>query len=144
LGLLNRRLPLSLHQLYTMNSIRQDKVGMLVQKELSTYFQQNARTICLGAMVTVTKVRVSSDLSVAKIYLSVFAGPDKNEVLKNLKENVWTIRHFLANSVKHQMRKTPELVFYLDDSLDYAEKIDSLLKANAPKSISKNSDKEEE
>lgn len=128
-----------------MNSIRQDKVGMLVQKELSTYFQQNARNICLGSMVTVTKVRVSSDLSVAKVYLSVFTGPDKNEVLKNIKENVWTIRHFLANSVKHQMRKTPELVFYLDDSLDYAEKIDELLKVNAPKSKpSSNNSKEEE
>jgi ribosome-binding factor A len=122
-----------------MKSVRQDKVGALLQKELSVYFQQHARTLCKGAMVTVTVVRASPDLSVAKIYLSIFAGPSKEEVLKNLKDNVWQIRHFISQSLKHQMRKTPELVFYLDDSLDYAEKIENLLKTTRNEG-----DKEEE
>lgn len=91
------------------------------------YFQRNAREICLGAMVTVTVVRITSDLSLARVYLSVFAGPDKKEVLKNVQINASKIRGEVGNRLKN-MKKIPELSFHIDDSLDYANTIDELLK----------------
>jgi ribosome-binding factor A len=110
-----------------MSSIRQNRVEGVIQEELSTYFQRNAREICLGAMVSVTIVRVTSDLSLARIYLSIFAGPDKKEVLKSIQENARKIRGEVGKRLKN-MHKIPELVFYIDDSLDYAEEINQLLK----------------
>ena len=110
-----------------MSSIRQNRVEGVIQEELSTYFQRNAREICLGAMVSVTIVRVTSDLSLARIYLSVFMGPDKKEVIKNIQENSRKIRGEVGKRLKN-MHKIPELLFYIDDSLDYAETIDKLLK----------------
>lgn len=110
-----------------MSSIRQNRVEGVIQEELSTYFQRNAREICLGAMVSVTVVRVTSDLSLARIYLSVFAGPDKNEVLDSIRMNNRKIRGEVGKRLKN-MHKIPELTFYIDDSLDYAETINKLLK----------------
>lgn len=110
-----------------MSSIRQNRIEGVIQEELSTYFQRNAREICLGAMVTVTIVRVTSDLSLARIYLSVFAGPDKKEVLANIQANSRKIRGEVGKRLKN-MHKIPDLTFYIDDSLDYAETIDKLLK----------------
>lgn len=111
----------------SMSSIRQSRIESVIQEELSTYFQRNAREICLGAMVSVTVVRVTSDLSLARIYLSVFAGPDKKEVLRNINEHKSKIRGEVGNRLKN-MHKIPELNFFIDDSLDYAEQIDKLLK----------------
>lgn len=111
-----------------MASIRQQKIAGLIQKEMSQIFLREARTICKGGMVSVTVVRVSPDLGVAKIYLSVFGVPDKDEVMNNIKEHTANLRHELSKETRHQLRKTPELIFYLDDSLDYAEEIDRLLK----------------
>lgn len=110
-----------------MSSIRQNKVEGVIREELSTYFQRNAREICLGAMVSVTVVRVTSDLSLARVYISVFAGPDKKEVLANITENARKIRGEVGKRLKN-MHRIPELAFFIDDSLDYAEKIDNLLK----------------
>jgi len=110
-----------------MSSIRQNRIEGVIQEELSTYFQRNAREICLGAMVSVTVVRVTSDLSLARIYLSVFAGPDKNEVLESIRTNSRKIRGEVGKRLKN-MHKIPELSFYIDDSLDYAETINKLLK----------------
>ncbi len=110
-----------------MGSIRQNKIEGVIQEELSTFFQRNAREICLGAMVSVTSVRVTSDLSLARCYLSVFAGPDKKEVLENIKTHNGKIRGDVGKRLKN-MRKIPELVFLIDDSLDYAAQIDQLLK----------------
>ncbi|TSJ45556.1 30S ribosome-binding factor RbfA [Fluviicola chungangensis] len=110
-----------------MSSIRQNRIEGVIQEELSTYFQRNAREICLGAMVSVTIVRVTSDLSLARIYLSVFAGPDKKEVLENIQQHSRKIRGEVGKRLKN-MHKIPELLFYIDDSLDYAETIDKLLK----------------
>lgn len=109
-----------------MSSIRQSRVEGVIQEELSVFFQRNAREICLGAMVSVTVVRVSADLSIARIYLSVFAGPDKKEVLKSIQDNVRKIRGEVGKRLKN-MHKIPELSFFIDDSLDYAEEIDKLL-----------------
>jgi len=110
-----------------MSSIRQSRVEGVIQEELSTYFQRNAREICLGAMVSVTIVRVTSDLSLARIYLSVLAGPDKKVVLQSIHENSKKIRGEVGRRLKN-MHKIPELLFYIDDSLDYAMEIDQLLK----------------
>ncbi|HNS42925.1 MAG TPA: 30S ribosome-binding factor RbfA [Taishania sp.] len=110
-----------------MASIRQNKIEGVIQEELSTFFQRNAREVCLGAMVSVTQVRVTSDLSLARCYLSIFAGPDKKEVLKSIQEHATTIRGVLGKRLKN-MRKIPEFAYFIDDSLDYALEIENLLK----------------
>jgi len=110
-----------------MGSIRQNRVEGVIQEELAVFFQRNASEICLGAMVSVTVVRVSADLGVARVYLSIFAGPDKKEVLKSIHENTRKIRGEVGKRLKN-MHKIPELSFYIDDSLDYAEEINNLLK----------------
>ncbi len=110
-----------------MSSIRQNKIEGVIREELSVFFQRNAREICLGAMVSVTSVRVTSDLSLARCYLSIFGGPDKKEVLEHITSHQGKIRGEVGKRLKN-MRKIPELIFYIDDSLDYAMKIDELLK----------------
>lgn len=111
-----------------MASIRQEKIAGVIQKELGAIFQKEARTICLGAMVSVTIVRVTPDMGVAKVYLSAFGSEDNIEVLKSIQKHAKEIRYELAKIVRNQLRKTPELIFYLDDSYDYARQIDDLLK----------------
>lgn len=109
-----------------MESTRQAKIARLLQKELSEIFrQQTAKT--RGTLVSVSTVRVSPDLSVARVYLSVFPSAQAQEVLGNITRNGRTIRYELAQKVRYQLRKTPELSFYLDDSLDYIDNIDHLL-----------------
>ena len=110
-----------------MSSIRQNRVEGVIQEELSVFFQRNAREICLGAMVSVTVVRVTPDLSVARIYLSIFTGPDKKEVLAHIQENGKKIRGEVGKRLKN-MHRIPELNFYIDDSMDYAMEIENLLK----------------
>ena len=110
-----------------MSSIRQSRIEEVVKEELSMFFQRHARDICLGAMVTVTVVRVTPDLSLARVYLSVFAGPDKKEVLENVQQNASKIRGEVGKRLKN-MKKIPNLSFHIDDSLDYALEIDQLLK----------------
>ena len=111
-----------------MASIRQEKIAGVIQKELSFIFQKEARTICMGAMVSVTIVRVAPDMGTAKVYLSIFGAKENEEVLQNIQDATRQIRHLLAQIVKNQLRRTPELTFFLDDSYDYARKIDELLK----------------
>lgn len=109
-----------------MESTRQAKIARLIQKELSEIFrQQTAKTH--GTLVTVSTVRVSPDLSVAKAYLSIFPSEKAPEVMNSINNSAKTIRYELAQKVRFQLRKTPELHFFLDDSLDYLDKIDSLL-----------------
>lgn len=113
-----------------MESTRQAKIARLLQKELSEILRvQTAKTH--GILVSVSAVRVSPDLSIAKAYLSIFPSEKGNEILENIKRNAKTIRYELAGKVRFQLRKTPELAFYLDDSLDYIENIDNLLKTDA-------------
>ncbi len=111
-----------------MESTRQAKIARLLQKELSEIFRrETAKTH--GVLVTVSTVRVSPDLSVAKVYLSIFPSEKGPELLESIKESARTIRYELAQTVRFQLRKTPELAFFLDDSLDYLENIDQLLKS---------------
>ncbi len=109
-----------------MESTRQAKIARLLQKELSEIFrQQTAKTH--GVIVSVSTVRVSPDLSVAKAYVSVFPSDKGAEILANINRTSQSIRYELAQKVRYQLRRTPELSFYLDDSLDYLENIDHLL-----------------
>jgi ribosome-binding factor A len=110
-----------------MGSVRQNKIEAVIQEELSVFFQRNASEICLGAMVSVTVVRITSDLSLARCYLSVFAGPAKEEVLNSIKTHAGKIRGEVGKRIKN-MRKIPEFLFYIDDSIEYAATIDQLLK----------------
>ena len=112
-----------------MESTRQSKIARLLQKELSEIFR--LQTAKLGnTLVSVSAVRVSPDLSIAKAYLSIFPSEKKEEMLKSINANAKTIRYELAQKVRYELRKTPELAFYIDDSLDYIENIDSLLKSD--------------
>ncbi|MCX4263891.1 MAG: 30S ribosome-binding factor RbfA [Muribaculaceae bacterium] len=109
-----------------METTRQAKISRLLQKELSEIFrQQTAKTH--GVIVSVSAVRVTPDLSIARAYLSVFPTDKSAEMIENINNSAKTIRYELAQRVRFQLRKVPELQFYLDDSLDYAANIDSLL-----------------
>lgn len=109
-----------------MESTRQAKIARLLQKELSEIFRrQTAKT--QGVLVSVSAVRVTPDLSIAKAYLSVFPSDKAEEMLKSINASAKTIRYELAQRVRFQLRKTPELQFYIDDSLDYVANIDALL-----------------
>ena len=110
-----------------MDSTRQNKISRLIQKELSDILLKLEKET-RGIMVSVSIVRVSPDLGVAKAYLSVFPSEKGNEVVNHLNENIKAIRFDLGNRVRHQLRVIPELRFYIDDSLDYIDNIDKLLK----------------
>lgn len=109
-----------------MESKRQAKIARYIQKELSEIFRRQTARMG-GVLVSVSTVRVSPDLSIAKVYLSIFPPEKSNEILENIKKQSKTVRYELAQAVKQVLRKCPELNFYLDDSLDYAENIDRLL-----------------
>lgn len=111
-----------------MSTTRQNKIERLLQRDLGNIFQQGTSTLCKGKMVTVTKVRISPDLSVARIYLSLFPVDDKKEFINYINGIEGQIRFDLGKKVRHQLRKVPELHFFVDDSLDYIENIDNLLK----------------
>ena len=111
-----------------MNSIRQNKVSSVILRDLSDIFQKESRSLFGGAFITVTQVRVTSDLSVAKVYISIFAKEGKEDLLKMAKSRSKEVRGILGRRVKNQLRRVPELLFFLDDSLDYAEEINNLLK----------------
>lgn len=110
-----------------MQETRQNKIARLLQKELSLIFQTQTRMMP-GVMVSVTRVRVSPDLGICTAYLSVFPSEKGEEILANINKNSKTIRYELGNRVHNQLRIIPELRFYIDDSLDYIERIDELLK----------------
>lgn len=109
-----------------METTRQAKISRLLQKELSEIFRKQTAKM-RGSIVTVTTVRVSPDLSVAKAYISVFPSDKSEAVLESVRKSAQTIRYELAQIVRFQLRKTPELSFFLDDSMDYIANIDSLL-----------------
>ncbi len=111
-----------------MDKTRLNKVSRLLQKELSDFFLKNMHSSFGGSIVSVTVVRVTSDLSLAKIYISIFPKYKEDEIFKVIKKSSKTIRYDLAGRVRKQLRKIPELHFYIDDSLDYAGRIDELLK----------------
>ena len=110
-----------------MEGTRLSKIERLLQKELSELFRRQT-AMMRGILVTVSKVRVSPDLGLAKVYLSVFPPEKSEELLKSIEKNKKTLRYDLGQIVRTQLRRIPDLMFYPDDSLDYVEKIDKLLK----------------
>ncbi len=110
-----------------MQETRQNKVSRLLQKELAEIFQSQTRQM-KGVLVSVTKVRISPDLSICTAYLSIFPSEKGSELLDNIKASEKTIRYELGKRVRNQLRIIPELRFFIDDSLDYSEHIDELLK----------------
>ena len=111
-----------------MQETRQNKIARLIQKELSVIFQQQTRAMH-GVMVSVTRTKISPDLSICTAYLSVFPSARGEDILKNINANEKTIRYELGTRVRYQLRIIPELRFFIDDSLDYIERIDELLRS---------------
>ena len=114
-----------------MQETRQNRIARLLQKELSLIFQSQTRMMH-GVMVSVTKCRVSPDLSICTSYLSVFPSERADEIMRNINASEKTIRYDLGKRVRFQLRIIPELKFFKDDSLDYLEHIDELLKGTEP------------
>lgn len=112
-----------------MESTRQQKISRLLQKELADIFQKESRTLFMGKIISVTTVRVSPDLAMARSYISIFPSENAREVLKQIRIANPKIRGLLGRRVGKQLRVIPELEFYIDDSLDYIDKIDDLLKS---------------
>lgn len=97
-----------------------------MQKDLGEIFQREVPHLFNGAFITVTSVRVSPDLSIARVYLSFLATKDKPGLLETIRENSRTIRQHLGTRVRHQLRIVPDLSFFIDDTAEYAEKMDKL------------------
>mgnify|MGYP002861124088 CR=1 FL=1 len=110
-----------------MDGKRLDRVNKLILKELGDIFQKELRPNVPSLMITVTHVKVTSDLGYANVYLSIFGVDDKKKVVAEVNQNTRAIRGLLGNRIRHQMRVVPELRFFEDDSLDYIENIDNLL-----------------
>ena len=111
-------------------SPRQQKINKVIQQELAEMLQGSIRSHGVAnLMISVTKVQVTADLSIAKIYLSIFPSEQSENYINNIRENTTQIRHDLSQRMKNQLRRVPNLHFYIDDSLDYIDKIDVALKA---------------
>ncbi len=110
-----------------METTRQQKIARLLQKELGDIFQRQTQSMH-GVLVSVSAVRISPDMSVCSAYLSIFPSERSAEIIGNINRNVRQLRYELGTRVRHQLRIIPELRFFVDDSLDYIEHIDELLK----------------
>lgn len=123
-----------------MDSLRTTKISRLLQKELGELFRLETQKM-RGMMISVTEVRVSPDLSIARVYLSIFPEDNSKAVIKAIQERAATVRFDLGKQVGSQLRKIPELIFHLDTSISYAERIDELLRQNPTSPVSE--DKEQ-
>jgi ribosome-binding factor A len=109
-----------------MDTRRQQKIAQLLQEEFSRILMTDARPFLMGSFVTLTKVNVTSDLSLARFNMSVLGSEKKQEVIDSLSEHKSEIRRVLGNKMRNDLRKIPELEFYLDETLDYVERIGDL------------------
>ncbi len=112
----------------SMESTRQKKVARLIQKELADILLRSTGELAHGKMISVTTVRVSPDLSLAKVYVSIYPSAEAAGVLLNIKNHIPHLRYELGHKVRNQLRIVPELAFFIDDSNDYIENINNLLK----------------
>ncbi|MBQ6682446.1 MAG: 30S ribosome-binding factor RbfA [Prevotella sp.] len=110
-----------------MQETRQNRIARMLQKELAEIFQSQTRMMH-GVMVSVTRTKISPDLGICTAYLSIFPSEKAEELLENIHKNEKAIRYELGKRIRHQVRIIPELRFFIDDSLDYIERIDELLK----------------
>lgn len=111
-----------------MESNRQKKIASVLQTDLVDVLQSAASAGMKGVIVSVTKVNVTVDLSIAKVYLSVFPTNKRAELIDGIKSNAPKIKHELAQRTRHQLRRMPELQFFVDDSLEYIDQIERSLK----------------
>ena len=111
-----------------MSSLRQKKINTLLLQELSLIFREESRTVCLGAMITVTVVNIAPDMTYARVYISIFGSKDNAAVFENIKKYSGYVRGILGKRLGKSLRRIPDLDFKIDDSIDYANKIDELLK----------------
>jgi len=107
---------------------RQKQVSGLIQEEINIIFQRMGLSMVNGGMVSISSVKITPDLLETRIYISVFNAADKNLVLKKVEERSWEIKRELATRIKHQLRRIPEIKFYLDDTLDQVFKMEELFK----------------
>lgn len=107
---------------------RQKQVAAVLEKELNDIFQRMGLSMTDGGMVSIASVKITPDLFDARIYLSFFKIADPVTTLKNIQERAWEIKKELTSRVRHQLRSMPQLTFYIDDTLDYADKMDQLFK----------------
>ena len=117
-----------------MESTRQKKVARQIQKDLAGILMHKTASIAPGSLISVSLVRMSPDLSYAKVFLSVFPLNDKEALLKSISIHSSEIRNELGRLVRHQLRIVPDLTFHIDDSVDYAENIERLLRGEEPNS----------
>ncbi|MCU0392365.1 MAG: 30S ribosome-binding factor RbfA [Thermoflexibacter sp.] len=106
---------------------RQKKFARLIQKELSNVFQKEAREYAGNSLLTITTVRTSVDLSLAKIYVSFFPKDKQEEKLEKLQSGKYNIKKLLGDRIRKEVRIIPDIVFFLDDTFDEAEKINTLI-----------------
>ncbi len=109
-----------------METKRQRQVAKVIQKDLGEIFQREMRTAFDGAFVTITDVKTTPDLAIARVYMSFMLTKDKEGLLQTVRENTKVIRNHLAERVRHQFRIIPFLQFYIDDTAEYAQKMDAL------------------
>jgi len=107
---------------------RQKQIGGLINEELASIFQHLGLNIIDGGMVSISSVKITPDLLEARVYLSIFNAPDNKAALKKIESRSWEIKKELAAKVKHQLRRIPELKYYLDDTLDHVFKMEELFK----------------
>lgn len=114
-----------------METNRQKKIGGVLQKDLADILQNHLRDKGVtGILISVSKVTVTTDLSIAKAYLSIFPSKNAKDVLEDINEIKWKIKHELAQRTKNQLRRMPELEFFIDDSLEYIEKIEKSIRGD--------------
>ncbi|OFY65511.1 MAG: ribosome-binding factor A [Bacteroidetes bacterium RIFCSPLOWO2_02_FULL_36_8] len=113
-----------------MNTKRQSKVARLIQKELADIFQRKGRNLFGNSLITITEVSVSPDLGMAKVYLSIL-GSEKHAIFSQVKSRTYDLKKDLIPRIKNLFHHIPEIVFYLDETLDHAERIERLLKESA-------------
>ena len=112
-----------------MESNRQKKISKILQQDLAEILQGAAsKGGLMGVIISVSKVSVTTDLSIAKVHISVFPSVKGEEILAGIKANTPLIKHEISQRTRHQLRRTPNFMFFIDDSLDYIEKIDRSLK----------------
>ncbi len=109
-----------------MESKRQRQVAKQIQKDLGEIFQKDLKQLFNGAFVTITDVKTTPDLAIARVYLSFLLAKDREGVLQIIRENTKVIRNFLGERVRHQLRIVPNLQFFIDDTAEYAQKMDTL------------------
>lgn len=123
-----------------MESRRQSQISNLLREVMSEIFQKHGVNYYSRAFVTISAVRVTPDLLNARFFVSVYNIPTKQDAVDGLNHNRPEIRRHLGNALRNELRRIPEIEFFLDDTLDEVFKIDSLLKENPPKDVPVNKD----